>query len=185
MKLLKKMLSAVILAGAMAIPAISSAAVIVDVFNPHPDVEITSYNSPYTYTHNLLTHGYVPGTPITSGTIDIVLKDDLDLLGSETVSFFFDNLFSGSVSHVPPSIFGSPSTYAFSLTTSLLTDGLLNISLSVGCNGSIFGHCIFPQDVIFAKSTLTADVSEVPEPATLGILGFGLLGLAGARRRRK
>ena len=185
MKLFKKMLSAVALAGAMGIPALSSAAVIVDVFNPQPDVEINTYNSPYTYTHNLLTHGYVPGTPITSGTIDIVLKDDLDLLGQETVSFFFDSLFGGSVSNVPISIFGSSSLYNFSLSTALLTDGLLNVSLSVGCNGSAFGHCFLPQDVIFAKSTLTANVSEVPEPATLGILGLGLLGLAGLRRRRK
>jgi hypothetical protein len=165
----------------VALPAISNAATIVDVVNPEPDVRITTSNSPYSYVHNLLDNGYVVGRPITSATIDILLTDDIELL-QEKVSFYFDNILSGTASNVPSWLFGSEN-YHFNLTTSLLTDGLLNVSLSVGCNGSIFGACILPQDVIFQKSTLTANV--VPEPATLGILGLGLLGMAGMRRWRK
>jgi len=182
MNLMKKALAALTLAGAIAAPAVSSAAPIIDVVNP-PDVLITTYKS-FSYTHNIVDNGYVPGMPIASASLEIVLKDNLDLLG-ENVRFFFDGIYGGSVHDVPWTFRFGPSTYTFSVAASLVSDGLLNVSLNLGCHLDVFGFCLLPQDVIFDRSTLTVDVARVPEPATLGMLGIGLLGLAGMRRRRE
>jgi hypothetical protein len=162
----------------------SNATVITNTYDPTPDRLITTFNSPYTYTHDLRPQG-VPGLTVNSATLDVYLYDITDLIFAfgEKVTFNFDNMQSSVVNNV--SLFGQ--NYTFGLNTSLLSDGLLSVSLSAGCSGSVFGHCIVPQDFVFARSVLTADVSDpqnVPEPGSAMCFALGLLMLGHIARKR-
>jgi hypothetical protein len=163
----------------------ANATVIESTYNPEPDHLVTSFNSPYTYTHDLRGQ-LVPGVTINSVNLAVYLYDPTDLFYAfgEKITFNFDNATSSVISNVP--LFGK--NYTFGLATSMLNDGLLSVSLSVGCNGSVFGHCVIPQDFVFAQSVLTADVSEpvqpVPEPSSVLCFAFGLLMLGRVMRKK-
>ena len=181
MNALKRILGAAALA--FGVCGAASAEIITDTYDPFFDINVNSYN-PLTYTHDMRDNG-LPGPTVNSVSLAIKLYDITDLLRShaETVTFRFDGGPAQTRSNV--SLFGQ--TYTFGLATSVLDNGLLSVSLRVGCDGSFLGVCTSPQDVMFDYSVLTADITrpgQVPEPATLFTLGAGLLGLGAARRRR-
>jgi hypothetical protein len=144
----------------------------------------------YSYAHGIGDgyEGYRPGVDsLWSASLAIWLFDDalfgdLPLIGDagETVGFSFDAGSWTSSQQVGGNLF-LWDRFDF-IVTSLLNDGLLSVTIRANRG-----------DFYFGSSRLTASgdrnpnggVVPVPEPAMLTLLGFGLLGLAFAMRRRR
>jgi hypothetical protein len=156
------------LALGMTFGASAGAATITDTISQ--DALVNWFGS-HTYTHNIVDNGFVPGSAI-SGSLQISIYDDardrFDLLPELVLvivdSFDFD---TGGLT------FGNfDNSLGVQALGSLNADGMLQVTVQ-----SLWG------DFRVGTSTLSVEVSEVPVPGTLGLLGAGLAALGLARRK--
>lgn len=107
-----------------------------------------------------------PNSTLKSGVLAVNLADD-DLWDGIEIGFGFADSGQWAIGAV------STGTYKFDIALNSLLDGSLSITLA-----SLWG------DFVLKSSKLTVGYTSVPEPATLSLLGIGVLGAAFGYRRR-
>jgi hypothetical protein len=154
-----------------------------DVFSGGPNGTVVTASTPLSWTHDITDSLNIASDLIQTATLSIVLLDPQ--AGNERVNINVDLTgFLALVTNVPNN--GQAVGYDYNLSSlqisSLLqSDGMLTLTLAVAQQGSGV------PNVTFQSSTLSgiADrATQVPEPATLALVGAGLTGMGLLGRRK-
>ena len=147
----------------------------VDSWDPNPNINLSSSNRTYSYSHNILDNGFNPLTDtLTSANLALSFQDTGDpdftflgtcLSGCENISIALDGASTGSFEV-------DTGVVSFNVLAKL-ADGILNVVINWQ-----------DGDIRFDDSTLTANANRssaptaaVPEPSSFILAGLGLLGL--------
>jgi PEP-CTERM motif len=134
--------------------------------------------TPLAATGNVTMDLILSGTSITGGTISLTSPVDggISFAGTFTKGFF-DTVTSSS---------GIAYTFSGDFVGTLTVGSqTFNTTLNVASGNSSMGSCSTegPCTLNFSSGDITVNTT-VPEPGTLGLLGTGLIGLAGVVRRK-